>query len=600
MCGIAGEISFGRRQVDPSNVKKMCDLLTHRGPDESGYHFSTHVALGIRRLRIIDFSDGAQPAFDKDRSLVCVFNGEIYNHQALKNDLKADSEAGIIVNLYDRYGLKFVEHLDGMFAIAIYDVRKNVLILARDRAGKKPLNYVELPDGSVAFSSELTSLISHPRVKRKISYEAVDRYLSFRIIPAPLTIFENIFKVEPGSVVTFNGVDKTNEKYWKFDFTPKTHHLTLNEIEAEIEKKLCDAVSTRLKSEVPLGAVLSGGLDSSLVVAIMAKLSNKKFHTFSIGFEDENFNELGYAKKVSDFVGTFHHEYVIKCEDVLRSIKKIILHVGEPFAFPSIIASYYMYWLARQYVTVVLGGDGADEIFCGYNRYKIFNAFPLLPTEDKALSKVDIELLNDSNGDISNEYRAVSTDGMRDSLKRDLYSKDFIKKIPGVFPVNYMKNKFANNSALQHKLDRAMDVDCNFWLNDAQLVKIDIASMANSVELRSPMLDKKLVEFVCGVGIEHKLYNGEEKYILKRIAAKYLPKEVVFRRKQELAVPLENWLSRSLKNEMKSALLSEESFSRNYFEADKLKKFVGNYKTGDSYVIWTLYIMELWHRTLGI
>jgi asparagine synthase (glutamine-hydrolysing) len=360
---------------------------------------------------------------------------------------------------------------------------------------------------------------------------------------------------------------------------------------------LRDAVQVRLQSEVPLGALLSGGLDSSLIVSVMSQLVSERFHTFSIGFEHSQFNELRYARLVSEHCRTIHHEHIITPESALPIINDLLLNFGEPYAFPSAIATYFMNRLARQFVTVVLTGDGADEIFCGYDRYKTFDSLPDLVARGNLPSRVDQQLLAVANGDISVQYQAVLTDGLRDSLKRRLYSKAFMDQLGDEFPANYLRDRFAHTDRSMHKLNRAMQVDCNFWLPDAQLVKIDITSMANSLEVRCPMLDAKLVEFVTGIGVRHKLVDGNAKKILKKVAANFLPAEIVNRPKQELAVPLEHWLTSSLRDHITRTLLSEESLSRGYFDADRLTNFIRNYSEGDSYAVWTLYILEAWHQT---
>jgi asparagine synthase (glutamine-hydrolysing) len=367
-------------------------------------------------------------------------------------------------------------------------------------------------------------------------------------------------------------------RYWRFDFTERERIDDEEELVLKLTALLREAVEVRLQSEVPLGALLSGGLDSSLIVSLMSQLVSRRFHTFSIGFHELQFNELRYARLVSEHCGTVHHEHVITPESALSTINELLLNFGEPYAFPSAIATYFMNRLARQFVTVVLTGDGADEIFCGYNRYKTFDSLA-------------------ADGDISGQYQSVLTDGMRDVLKRRLYSKAFRERLGAEFPTNYLHKRFAHTDPRMHKLDRAMQVDCNFWLPDAQLVKIDITSMANSVEVRCPMLDTRLVEFVTGIGVRRKLADGNEKQILKQVAANFLPAEIVNRHKQELAVPLEHWLTTSLREEITKTLLSEESLSRGYFDPDRLTEFVSNYGEADSYAVWTLYILEAWHRT---
>ena len=584
MCGITGEVTFGRSRPSRENVVRMCERLVHRGPDEEGFHVSSQSVLGVRRLKVIGLVNGSQPVANSTATAFCVFNGEIYNYRELKAALERDgyvfktnTDAEVVVHLYDQKGDAFVKDLRGMFAIAIYDDAKKRLLLTRDRAGKKPLNYTVNSEGNVVFASELHALISHPSVRQRINTEAVDRFLSFRIIPAPLTIYRDVFKVEPGTVLTFDEHGIKKKRYWRFDFTERETGGK-EELVQKLTGLLREAVEVRLQSEVPLGALLSGGLDSSLVVSVMSQLGSVPFHTFSIGFHDRKFDELHHARLVSEHCRTIHHEHVITPDAALPVINELLLNFGEPYAFPSAIATYFMNRLARQFVTVVLTGDGADEIFCGYHRYKIFDSLP--------------------DADISTQYQSVLTDGLRDSLKHRLYSKAFKDQLGDEFPINYLRDRFAQTDRRMHKLNRAMEVDCNFWLPDAQLVKIDITSMANSVEVRCPMLDTKLVEFVTGIGVRHKLSDGIEKQILKKVAGNFLPAEIVNRHKQELAVPLEHWLTSSLRSEITRTLLSEESLSRGYFDPDRLTEFIDNYSERDSYAVWTLYILESWRRSV--
>lgn len=604
MCGIAGEVTFGKGRPSRESVARMCERLVHRGPDEEGFHVSPQCVLGIRRLKVIGLINGSQPVANSAGTAFCVFNGEIYNYHELKAGLERDgyvfktnTDAEVIIHLYDQQGDGFVKDLRGMFAIAIYDEVNKRLLLTRDRAGEKPLNYTVAPDGSVVFASELHALVSHPSVRRRVDAEAVDRFLSFRIIPAPLTIYGEVFKVEPATVLTFDEHGMGRKRYWRFDFTEREEAEDEEGLVRKMTGLLHEAVEVRLRSEVALGALLSGGLDSSLVVSMMSRLVPDPIHTFSIGFEDKQFDERHYARLVSEHCGTVHHEHVIKPASALRVINELLPNFGEPYAFPSAIATYFMNHLARQFVTVVLSGDGADELFCGYNRYKTFYSLPGLLERGDLPAKVDFELLGGAGGDISVQYQSVLTDGLRDSVKRRLYSKAFRERLGAEFPANYLRERFARTGGHKHRLDRAMELDCNFWLPDAQLVKIDITSMANSVEVRCPMLDTKLVEFVTGVGVRHKLAGDNEKQILKKLAANFLPAEIVNRRKQELAVPLEHWLTSSLRAEITRTLLSEESLARGYFDPDRLTEFVGNYGESDSYAVWTLYVLEAWHQT---
>jgi len=605
MCGIAGAVSFNGTPVSPRDVKEMCRRLVHRGPDEEGYHVSEHAVLGVQRLKIVGLVNGSQPVSNQAGTVFCVFNGEIYNYRELRASLieegyvfKTNTDAEVIVHLYDKAGLSFVKSLRGMWAIALYDTKRERLVLARDIAGKKPLHYHLAKNGNVIFSSELNSLVSHPEVRKTISLEAVDRFLSYRIIPAPLTIYNEVIKIEPGTVVVFADGDVTKTKYWSFDFSERFEGLSEAELVGQLRKLLVESVERRLYSEVPLGALLSGGLDSSLIVAIMSRLRKDPIHTFSIGFEDRNFNELRFARLVSDHCQTIYHEHIISPDEAIAAIRHLLLHYGEPYAFPSAIACYFMSRLARQFVTVVLSGDGADEVFCGYDRYKIFAEMPRLPERPEMLARVDLDLAQRAHGNIAVEYQSILTDGLRDSLKQKLYSQSFINEL-GEFPVNYVREKFATQNGLPNRLARAMDVDCNFWLPDAQLVKIDIASMAHSVEVRCPLLDQSILEFATGISVSHKLANGNEKHLLKLAAQEFLPPEITTRRKKELAVPLENWLASSLRKEISSTLLADETLARGYFDPDALIDFVKDFRTADSYSIWTLYILEQWHRLTG-
>ena len=602
MCGIAGAVNFNGAPVSPQDVKEMCRRLVHRGPDEEGYHVSEHAVLGVQRLKIVGLVNGSQPVSNQAGTVFCVFNGEIYNYRELRESLieegyvfKTSTDAEVIVHLYDKLGLSFVKSLRGMWAIALYDTTQRRLVLAKDIAGKKPLHYHVTKHGNVIFASELNSLVSHPEVQKTISAEAVDRFLSYRIIPAPLTIYNEIFKVEPGTIVVFADGNVTKTKYWSFDFSTRFNGLSEADLVEQLRKLLLESVERRLYSEVPLGALLSGGLDSSLIVAIMSRLRKDPIHTFSIGFEDRNFNELRFARLVSEHCKTIYHEYIISPDEAIAAIRQLLVHYGEPYAFPSAIACYFMSWLARQFVTVVLTGDGADEVFCGYDRYKIFAELPRLPERPNWLARVDLDLLEQARGDLAVEYQSILTDGLRDSLKRRLYSRSFINQL-GEFPANYVREKFARQNGLPNRLTRAMDVDCNFWLPDAQLVKIDIASMAHSIEVRCPMLDQSILEFATGINVSHKLANGNEKHLLKLVAQEFLPPEITSRPKKELAVPLENWLASSLREEITSTLLADETLARGYFDPDALIEFVKDFQIADSYSIWTLYILEQWHR----
>lgn len=589
MCGIAGEVSLNRDViVEDRFVKKMCESLSHRGPDEETYFYGGNVCLGARRLAVVGLTNGSQPFFNEMKEIISVYNGEIYNYKTLRDELikdgyifKSESDGEIIPYLYEKYGRNFVTYLRGMFAITIYDKRKEELILIRDKVGKKPLNYY-YDNNTVYFSSELHSLIQHPKVTREINKEIIDTYLSYRIIPNPYTIYRNVYKVKPGSILTFSKDGVMECQYWSFSFE-KDMENDQNEIVNELNNLLYGAVEDRLECDVDAGVLLSGGVDSSLITSMVQKVrENKRFHTFSISFEEENFNESYYANLMSDYCNTIHHNYVITPDDVVSIINKLLIHYGEPFAFPTAIACYFMNKIAKDYVTVNLTGDGADEIFAGYNRYKRFLKLYQLSSDNKNSQAIE-EL-----------YYSILVDGVKDDIKNQIYSSSMKKN--DYSSIHFLKNKFKDNASLQDPLLRVLDVDCNFWLCDAQLVKIDIASMANSIELRSPFLDSDFIDYATRITPSLKLNNQNEKYILKLLAQNYLPSTIIERAKKELAVPIEVWLTTYLREEIVSTLLSEEALNRGYFETEKYKLFVQNFTKYDSYAIWTLYILEKWHQ----
>lgn len=587
MCGIAGEAALGSAAADGSFVRAACAHMRHRGPDETGFHEQQDAALGMCRLAVVGLDGGSQPTYNEDRTVVCVFNGEIYNHRELRAGLErrgrvvgGNSDGHVIPLLYDEYGPEFVHRLEGMFAIALHDTRTGQLLLITDRVGKKPVFYSRRPNGSVAFASELPALLTAPGIDRRTDPVAVDQFLGFRVVPSPRTVFKAVRKVPPATVLTFApGVPERAERYWRFDFAGKRSEIGFEEAVDRVDLLLQQAVADRLESEVPLGAMLSGGLDSSLVVALASRaLGNGPLHTFSVGFEHAAFDESAHARAVAERFGTRHHNYLIRPEDAVSAVDTILAHTGEPYAFPSAIAAHHMYRLAREHVTVVLTGDGSDEIFCGYNRYKQFADLDTAPA------------------DLAVRYQRVLADGLADGLKSRLYSPEFIERLPGTFPHNHLRERFADGAGHAHALDQLMQVDCGFWLPDAQLVKIDRMAMANSVEPRSPFLDHRLIDYVTALEPGLKLRDGDEKAVLKAVAARYLPEGITGRRKQELAVPLESWLSTALRQQIQTTLLSESALERGYFQPDRLRSFVADFRPEHSYALWTLFMLERWHQ----
>src|SRR5712671_344123 len=373
MCGITGIVRSDGAQIDRELLARMNDAIRHRGPDDDGFYFGDGVGLAMRRLAIIDLKSGQQPIPNSDRTAWIVFNGEIYNYRELRGQIEArghqfytDSDTEAIVHAYDQYGADCPKYLRGMFAFAIWDERAKSLFLARDRVGKKPLLYAQL-NGQLVFGSEFMALLQHPNVSRDVNYEAIHHYLSFICVPAPLTAYQAIRKLEPGHSLLWKNGEIKLERYWQLDFS---HKISISEAEAgeRVVDLLRDAVRVRLMSEVPLGAFLSGGIDSSAIVALMAQESSEKVKTFSIGFEEQDFSELHHARRVAEHVGAEHHEFIVR-PDALEVLPLLVEHYGEPYADSSAVPTYYVARETRKHVTVALNGDGGDESFAGYERY---------------------------------------------------------------------------------------------------------------------------------------------------------------------------------------------------------------------------------------
>lgn len=583
MCGIAGQIRFGRPPIGDDFVRAACTAMQHRGPDETTLKRGEDAVLGISRLRIIGLTGGGQPAQDSAGKVVCVVNGEIYNHHMLRRLLAArgrtvrgTSDAHVVPELYAEFGDAFVDHLSGMFAIALYDLVRARLLLITDRFGKKPLFYGQPTDGGFAFASELPALTQCPGLDLEMDAAAIDQYLSYRIIPAPHTIYRGIAKLPPATLLVADVSGCSQRVYWSRPFDGSLRETPIELIVDRVDTLLRSAVSDRLESEVPLGAMLSGGLDSSLVVALAERSVGPGLHTFSIGFDSPQFDERREAAAVAAFCGTTHHYQTVRPDVAGDIADNVLRHIGEPYGFPSAIASWAMYQLASQHVTVVLTGDGSDEIFCGYSRYQRLLRTP-------------------AHANLADRYQSILADGVPGDVKAELYHPRF-KAVLSEYPRNYLTDRFARTEPSASDLERAMHVDATFWLSDAQLVKIDRMAMAHSVEPRSPMLDHRLVEYVRGIPSGLNLVAGVEKHVLKQVAARYLPSPTVERRKQELAVPLEEWITTALRPLVSSTLLCDESLERGYFVPDRLRKFVAAYRPQNAYALWTLYMLERWHR----
>jgi asparagine synthase (glutamine-hydrolysing) len=625
MCGIAGIVRGGGRDADRETLARMCEAIRHRGPDDDGFYFGGRAALGMRRLAIIDLAHGQQPITNEDRTAWIVFNGEIYNYKELRARLedlghtfRTDSDTEAIVHAYEQYGADCPRHLRGMFAFAIWDERREELLLARDRVGKKPLLYSVTPSGEFVFGSEFSALLAHPDVSREVDRAALDAYLSFMCVPAPLTAYKSIRKLEPGhTLLVRRGGEVEIARYWEPDFNRK-QKWTEEEAGERAVEVLREAVRVRLMSEVPLGAFLSGGIDSSAVVALMSQESAGPVKTFSIGFDEQDFSELHHARRVARHVGADHHEFVVR-PDALEVLPTLVEHYGEPYADSSAIPTYYVSRETRRHVTVALNGDGGDECFAGYERYaamrlaETYRRVPALLREGvvgQALRLLPASELRRSRfRDVKRFARAASlppverylrwTTVFDDEAKPALYSDEFSAEARAhAAAADFVAPWFAraNGAGI---VDASLLADTMTYLPNDLLVKVDIASMAVSLEARSPFLDHHVIEFAASLPEGLKLRGRTTKYLLKKVLRRLLPAENLERRKQGFGVPIGHWFRGRMQPFLREVLLSERSARRGLFRAEEVRRLVSEHTSGGrdhSHRLWTLLMLELWFQ----
>ena len=620
MCGIVGIVNNNSRGVDEALLSRMCAAIAHRGPDDDGFYVNGPVGLGMRRLSIIDVAGGHQPIHNHDRSVWIVFNGEIYNYIELRKDLEqlgyqfyTNSDTEAILHAYEQYGPDCPKYLRGMFALAIWDEPKQQLFLARDRVGKKPLLYAQL-EGEFIFGSEFSALLLHPRLSRDIDTRAIDYYLSFMCVPAPLTAYQQIRKLEPGHSLLLSKGEIRIERYWQPDFSKK---LDIGEEEAgeRAIALLRDAVRVRLMSEVPLGAFLSGGIDSSAVVALMSEESSAPVKTFSIGFEEQDFSELHHARRVAEHVGADHHEFIVR-PDALEVLPILVEHYGEPYADSSAIPTYYVARETRKHVTVALNGDGGDESFAGYERYvamRMAERYHRMPSllRDSVIQRA-VELMPSTETkrsrvrDAKRFLRAASLPRVDRYLKwvsafdlgakQDLYSDSFRHETRGMYAGDALEPWFAkaNGAGI---VDAILLTDIMTYLPNDLLVKVDIASMAVSLEARSPFLDHHVIEFAASLPEKLKLRGLTTKYLLKKVLRKLLPSENLDRRKMGFGVPIGHWFRGNLQPFLRETMLSDKALSRGMFKPEAVKQMIELHTRGErdyAAQLWTLLMLELW------
>jgi asparagine synthase (glutamine-hydrolysing) len=621
MCGIAGfvESSSTTSPFGPDGsralVHRMCDVIRHRGPDDEGVWVEEGVALGMRRLSIIDLSTGHQPIHNEDRSVWIVFNGEIYNFRELRRELETaghrfytSTDTEVIVHAYEQWGKSAIGRLRGMFGLAIWDTTSRTLLVARDRIGIKPMHYATV-NGRFYFGSEIKSLLEAPDLPRDLDPGALDHYLSFLYTPRDGSIFKSVRKLPPGHLLTWTDGRIAIEQYWQM---PATETFTGSEEDAvgQLREVLRDAVRSHMISDVPLGAFLSGGVDSSLVVGLMSEVSSARVKTFSIGFDEPAFDELEHARRVAQHFGTDHHELVVK-PDGVSILDRLVSHFDEPFADSSAIPTWYVSEMARRHVTVVLSGDGGDELFGGYERYlphpRVVAFDRYSPRAMRRVAGIAAARLphgvrgknflrhvgRDAQGRYLDTIRFFGTDE-----KPALLTQEVQQAIGEPDPETRLARHFERFAQLPWP-SQMMRFDAETYLPEDVLTKVDRMSMAHSIESRVPLLDNEVIAFASALPASLKIKDGRRKHVLKEVAATLVPREILDRRKQGFGVPLGTWFRGNLRELFADTLLSPASLQRGYFQPAFVRQIVNEHLTGKrdhTLRLWQLVVFEKWQQ----
>lgn len=626
MCGIAGFTQFHQAFGDINTLKSMGQAIFHRGPDAGGEYLEDNIGLCHRRLSIIDLSSaGNQPMISDDGSLIIAFNGEIYNFQSLREELiaegfnfKTKTDTEVLLKLYKRDGKKMLANINGMFAFAIWDKLKQSLFIARDRLGKKPLYYF-MKDNDLVFASELKSILAIQSIPRIIRPDAVRDFFAYQYIPDPKTIFENIYKLEPGHSLSIDKDGMTTEQYWDLSFKNQSADTETN-IAQSLLSEIEQSTIRRMVSDVPLGAFLSGGVDSSAIVALMAKNSSTPVTTCAIGFDSKEFDEVDFAKDVAEQFKTDHHEFTVR-ENVADNIEKIVSFFDEPFADPSLIPTYFVSQLARQKVTVALAGDGGDECFAGYSKYavdeienRLRNLFPsfvrkkifpstatLFKQSKHKLFRKAYTLLTTLSFEPDKSF-FLTNSFFREEVWGKVVSEDFSKKLSGYDPSEVTTKHYRNADGPDH-LSKILYTDFKTYLPGDILVKVDRMSMANSLEVRAPILDYKVVEMAARIPSKMKLFKGEKKHILKQAFSNILTDKTLYRKKMGFSVPLAQWLRNEIKTSTETIIFSKQQGLSDYFDMNEVQKIWTEHQKGDadySAELWSMLMFQMWFNHYAI
>lgn len=618
MCGIAGIVNVMGKSVDRLCLEEMTRSMQHRGPDDQGIFIHENIGLGHRRLSIIDLNSGHQPLFNEDGTIAVVYNGEIYNYKELRIDLvqrghvfKTNCDTEVIVHAYEEWGIECPKKFRGMFAFAIYDKKKGEVILCRDRIGIKPLYYA-IDNGQLLFASEIKAILIALDGKPGVNLSRVDFYISLGYVPGEETLFSGIRKLQPGHIMTWQNGMADTKRYWDLAQVQPLN-ISFNDALEHFEEMLIDCVKMRMMSDVPLGAFLSGGLDSSAIVSCMSRLSSAPVKTFTVGYQDDPISsEFAYARKVASHCHTEHHEFNLTAEDFFDSLGLLLEHTEEPIVESAAVALYRVSKLARDHAIVLLSGEGGDEVLAGYPLHRLtqsINRLNTLLTYSPSYIRKALQSLLASgsekrmkywdwiNTPLRERYQSISND-VTESIKRDMYSHSMSEFVGNRVQMHYI-DLFDRMPSGHSDLSRMAYADINSWLPDDLLLKADKMTMATSVELRVPLLDYKLMEFCVALPDKYRLHAGQGKYLLKKVMEKWLPHDIIYRRKRGFPVPIAKWFRTHLRNKTRDVLLDPRSISRNYFKQSYIEKVLNKHASGHedlSRRIFSLLTLELWHR----
>ncbi len=626
MCGILGFINLDRdRPADEQTARRMAAAIIHRGPDDEGFYFKNNVALGMRRLSIIDLATGHQPISNEDGSVWVVFNGEIYNFPELRERLVAGghqfrthSDTEVIVHLYEDHGDHLVDHLNGMFAFALWDERRERLLVARDRMGEKPLYFTQVADQAFIFASELKSLVVHPLVERRINPLALRKYLQYEFVPSPHTMIEGVHKLRPANRLIFENGKWRTAAYWELSYGGERLKIGEDEAAEEVRRRLSEAVRMRLVSDVPLGVLLSGGIDSSTVAALACETAEGRVKTFSIAFDEKSFDESSYARLVAERLGTEHYEQRFTEREMLEIVPEIPGLLDEPLGDGSLIPTYLLSRFTREHVTVALGGDGGDEFLAGYPTYaahRMANYYRSLPRfVREGLIEPAVARLPVSTENLSFDFRAkrfvqgaALPAGTRHAVwmgsytarqQQLLLSPDVLHGCPDDEVFDEVRTyDYQNGANHLDVVEQMMTLDATQYLSECVLFKVDRASMAASLETRAPFLDHTLIEFLVKLPLDLKLRGLTGKYILKRAMRDRLPEQVIKRPKKGFGMPVAKWVKGELRQLVRDTFSAERLRRRGLFNTGYVQKLLDEHEQGVAdhrKLIWTLLMFEMW------